>query len=455
MIIFLEKWNTAPMNNSIIFLYTIQAFLHVFLCVFIAYKCFEHRLRFSKKNSIIVSATFVIACVADIELFLERTAPFGEFRLFGGICMMSMAVLYALIVIRVDILKLMFLVFFLLCATLKVTAITYVIYNLKLFPQTEISYIITSICVLAAVSPFMWYLCVKLFAQVVTMDMQGNHLKWLFVLPCANYLVYLSSGNKYMTESGWFVLLALLASSLVSYLAYVAVLQMFLKMHDSILATAKTQLAEQMIHTQKEQYDKIAEYIQRTARIEHDFRHNLIVIQGFCNQQNWQGLNDYLRQYESTAAHDTQPLSNNHFVDLILRHFVSRAQSEHITIHASVLFPEGFRMPDTESVVLFGNLCENALESCMRQSGTERFIEIQTKTLSQSMLAVLVTNSYDGTIIPKGDLFESSKHSGSGIGVSTIRYICEKSGGNCNFSYENGIFSARILLMSTQDKLKK
>lgn len=42
--------------------------------------------------------------------------------------------------------------------------------------------------------------------------------------------------------------------------------------------------------------------------------------------------------------------------------------------------------------------------------------------------------------------FLSSKRNENGIGIQSVRHIVEKTGGGCDFTYDNGIFTAKIML---------
>ena len=46
----------------------------------------------------------------------------------------------------------------------------------------------------------------------------------------------------------------------------------------------------------------------------------------------------------------------------------------------------------------------------------------------------------------ENNIFQSSKRSGNGIGIESVRHITAKNGGACDFAYEDGIFSAKIML---------
>ena len=55
-------------------------------------------------------------------------------------------------------------------------------------------------------------------------------------------------------------------------------------------------------------------------------------------------------------------------------------------------------------------------------------------------------NNFDAKILEKNGVFQSTKHSGNGIGIQSIRHITERNGGASNFTYKDGEFTAKIML---------
>lgn len=436
------------MDKAMIALYSVQATLQVGLCVLMAYLCFENKLRSTKKQTAALAVLFIAVSVTIIELFIERTALFPGHSRVASIVWAGFAMVFLVSIIRTPPLHLFFAVFFLFTVTIKTAYISMQIEELGIFPPGEVSYILISMAVLCLMVPFMWYLLVVLFKKVIDLVYFRTHMQWLFFLPFAYFVLYLLVGNQAYRGRGWLGLVALLASNLVTYLSYVAILRMFLSMYESMTAARQVEQAEQAIRLQKQQYTQMARDIERSARIQHDFRHSAMVMKQFAQAGDLPGLLSYLEEYEKTAVPlDDAPICENTLVDVIVRHYIALAKQEGISVRATVPFPEHFGVGDNELVVLFGNLMENALESCRRQKRGERFIHVQTKPMSESVLAVQVSNSYDGEITRWENRFQSRKHSGLGIGISTIRLVAEKTGGNAEFTYQNGVFTARVLLV--------
>ena len=142
------------------------------------------------------------------------------------------------------------------------------------------------------------------------------------------------------------------------------------------------------------------------------------------------------------------PVCSNHFVNVILTHYIAKAVSCGIRVNTSEITLDKFSMPETDLCVVLGNLFENTLESCCRQSFGDKYIDLNVKNISDSMLAITVTNSYDGVIKRSGNDFISSKTGTPGIGTRATRSVAEKNNGSCIFSYDDGVFRAYVLLVS-------
>ena len=67
---------------------------------------------------------------------------------------------------------------------------------------------------------------------------------------------------------------------------------------------------------------------------------------------------------------------------------------------------------------------------------------------AERLLLIETQNTFDGEIREKDGVFRSSKRKGSGIGIRSVRHIAEKTGGASTFTYQDGVFSAKVMLRS-------
>lgn len=107
--------------------------------------------------------------------------------------------------------------------------------------------------------------------------------------------------------------------------------------------------------------------------------------------------------------------------------------------------PSKLTVSDFDISVLLGNLLENAIEAASHASEAERLILLNIIS-SGKMLAITVDNGFDGHVNLDGDKYLSTKKRHTGIGLKSITNIAEKYNGGVQFSHEETIFHASVML---------
>lgn len=70
---------------------------------------------------------------------------------------------------------------------------------------------------------------------------------------------------------------------------------------------------------------------------------------------------------------------------------------------------------------------------------------------SPYLLLIYIENAFEGEVQEHSGLFRSSKRHGNGIGIQSVKHMIEKNGGMNTFSYENNIFTAKIIYRINTD----
>ena len=96
--------------------------------------------------------------------------------------------------------------------------------------------------------------------------------------------------------------------------------------------------------------------------------------------------------------------------------------------------------------LVLSNLLENALEASLKAKPFNRRIHAEVYLHHKHLLLIQVENTFEGKIQEKNHIFQSSKRPGNGVGIQSVRHIAEKNGGDSSFTYENGVFTAKIML---------
>lgn len=142
-------------------------------------------------------------------------------------------------------------------------------------------------------------------------------------------------------------------------------------------------------------------------------------------------IREYLFQAESRIPSLDMKFCENRAADSVIGYYCALAKRENIPFQAQANLPLKLPVDEIDMCLVLSNLLENALEASLH---TNHLILIQ------------VENAYDGEVQEKNGVFQSSKRKGNGVGIQSVRRISEKSGRANAFTYENGIFTAKIML---------
>jgi hypothetical protein len=216
---------------------------------------------------------------------------------------------------------------------------------------------------------------------------------------------------------------------------------------DKIALEGQVASASRLVEMQRAYYPMMLEGVEEARRARHDLRHHLTVIQGLVALGDTQKLEDYLLAYQG-GLDAMAPLSysQNHIVDVILRHFATLAARDGVVYSVDAVVPEMLPLEDADLCALLSNLIENAMEACLYLAAGKH-IDIVLKIV-QSHLVILVENSFDGTLLQTDGALLSRKRGGTleGVGTASVRMLAQKYGGSLTHEINGATFSATVLI---------
>lgn len=407
---------------------------------------FHNSLRFTKK----VSALFVVLLYA--MLTASRLLALGSIQLAGlmsGIWIFLYLVFYACC-IRVQPAKLFYVLLIILnYGSLIVVLYSYFAYHKYPHISSRPYSLYSSVLLVLfyAISyPFMYLFITRMLRPLIKASENNRYWRYLFLVPatfCLSYYYNLYENGGIIAFSSFYgnVLFAVffnLGALFVNYL----VLHL-LRESNAVLAlkTENYSLTMQTI-----QYESMLSRMEDAHRARHDLRHNLMLLQSFLHDKDYDAMQEYLCHYLSALPSDT-PITycGNYALNALLVYHGDCASKNEVDFHAEVEYPDGVSIQDTDAVVLLGNLLENAVEACMRQQEGKRFLDFHMKSL-QGLLVITLDNSFSHHIHISNGEFLSSKTGCAGIGTASIKKIVEKYNGTIAYSHENHVFHASIML---------
>lgn len=269
----------------------------------------------------------------------------------------------------------------------------------------------------------------------------GNYWKNVWVIPYAMFFMsYFSTPiDSYITSTEQILSRIFMAIATIFMCRSIA--EDYKRMEEQLGITKQ-------LNIQKEHYAALAAKVEEARKIRHDFKHHLSVISHLAETKNLEDLQKYCdnliqRQYEDAEI----PYTGNTAVDGVLYQYAIVSKKENIKFEIKGIF-QSDGIADIDICVLLGNALDNAVTACKIADG-DRFITVSSKT-DGNVLIISIQNSFDGIIKQEsGKILSRKRRNQEGIGISSMKTICEKYDGTMQTEYKNNIFSVMFLLNTT------
>lgn len=264
------------------------------------------------------------------------------------------------------------------------------------------------------------------------------------VVSCLSFLIFfmltlLLAYNQRHPRWEWsqiFIIALIYGFMLIVYV----VLFRYIVLYDYRDRVNQMQKQEKYLQDQIDSYKKI-EWEARQTR--HDFRHHNLVVMELIRKKDYQGVLDYLEEYESKEEEKIgRNFCSDHAVNSLLTAYLRKAEQNGILVETEIQFWETFQISDFDLVTILANILENAINGCMQVEG-ERKIKVAIRQKGAKLI-LTCSNTCIETVpfkngLPKSDRQESA-------GVESILCSAEKYHGDVDFSAIEGVFTCRVIL---------
>lgn len=199
-------------------------------------------------------------------------------------------------------------------------------------------------------------------------------------------------------------------------------------------------------------YQWIAEMSEYSRKIQHDFRHHMIVLDGMLKLKEYGQASEYINEYlQSAAAFSPARFSSNEVINILLNYYRFTCKRKQIdfrlqSIKKDLTPPSGCTdIQHSDLSVVLGNLLENAMTAASKLPSDQAYIRVGIYTQG-NFLILLVDNSFDGITHFRSGEYESTKSNHVATGLKSISAIAEKYYGGTEFRHEADAFHASVML---------
>lgn len=208
-------------------------------------------------------------------------------------------------------------------------------------------------------------------------------------------------------------------------------------------------IADYQSELMKKHYDEVQTIYKTMRGWRHDYHNHIQTLLALCGDE------EKTREYLLNLNHDLTTVdtvikTGNVMVDAILNSKLSLIQSHGIIVNAKAIVPSNLKISEIDLCTIIGNLMDNALEACLRQTEEEtRFIRVFIGILKEQ-LYISVYNSYSGEVHKIKNTYLSTKGTENhGFGLMRVDRIVKKYEGFINRKNEEGVFATEVMLPLT------
>lgn len=278
---------------------------------------------------------------------------------------------------------------------------------------------------------------------------QTWYVFWILPLIFIGLNIYIVPKYKSTLYTGR-ILAIYIVMSIVLLFLLVLFYTMFLLIASSLNRNAKLQQENYFLSMQQTRYKNLCSAIEETRHARHDLRHHFNLIYSMAEANDLKGIQEYLKEAGNQIPDLDMCFCENRIIDSVIGYYCALAKRNDIPFRTKLVLPEKLPTDDIDLCLVFSNLLENALEASLKTAPEKRRILVEASVHAGCIVLIHVENAYSGEIKSRDGVFlstkENRKNRKNGIGIQSVRRICEKCGGASTFTYTEDVFTAQVML---------
>ena len=195
-------------------------------------------------------------------------------------------------------------------------------------------------------------------------------------------------------------------------------------------------------------YTALTSQYEANRRIRHDILHHVNTIRYLLANGQQQEATEYAGQLLAENQRSSQlGQCDNPVIDAFLYGRVQEAKAQGITVETHIILPVELSVSNTDLVIVFGNLMDNAVEACAKLENPKNELNAH---IGRGYL--VITESNPAVPEPEGRKQRRIPELERGVGMQILKSVAEKYQGSCMSETGNGNYSVSVFLKLVQAK---
>jgi sensor histidine kinase YesM len=207
------------------------------------------------------------------------------------------------------------------------------------------------------------------------------------------------------------------------------------------------------LELQQKHYKEMLDKNYQVRGLWHDMNNHVITMQYLIKNQACEEIEEYLLQFHNMLQNAVDHnRSGNHVVDALLNYKIKVASDNNINFVHYIAIPENLKMNSIDLSIILGNVLDNAIEGCLRDSRRDqdkKIIKFNMYYKRESLLIDIENTIDEKTIQKSGNNMVSSKRideDQSGYGISNVKQVLKNYEGNMVTQILEDRFKCTILI---------
>lgn len=204
---------------------------------------------------------------------------------------------------------------------------------------------------------------------------------------------------------------------------------------------SENELFSRQLSIQKGHYSAIVAQYESIRRVRHDIADHLYTIESLLSQGNYAYAQRYAAQVKDSCSQAFRlGICENPIVDAFLFSRTEELRKQGFDIAIQVAVPSHSSILDTDLIIAFGNLVENAVEAC--QSAGQKSFSIRAMK-EKGFLSIETQNPVSEIPVGKQKRIPELER---GIGFRILKELAHRYQGSFVYQVQSGVFCANLIL---------